>query len=400
MGLGPHTRPSCPRLQQGGKKGGKKKGGKKKGGKKGGKQGGKVEEEAVSADTIAVGFEARDISSAINSPQLLAEHAKATGGMCLTRFPPEPNGFLHIGHAKSMHLNFKTAFEQAGRPGHTYFRYDDTNPLAETQEFIDSQAENVAWMGWKPWKVTFSSDYFQELYDLAIKLIKLGKAYVCHQSKADIERSRAIGRARKGGDPNSPWRNRTVEENLREFEKMRMGMYGEGEATLRMKIDNTHVNPCMWDPVAYRVMFVPHLRTGDKWCIYPSYDYTHCIVDSLEHIDYSLCTLEFEVRRDSYYWLLEALDLWRPHVWEFSRLNITYTLMSKRRLLKLVNTGKVRGWDDPRICTIDGLRRRGYRPEAINAFCAYVAPRGCAWGSVAWCNPDHRRVRSCAACLQ
>lgn len=153
---------------------------------------------------------------------------------------------------------------------------------------------------------------------------------------------------------------------------MRMGLYAEGEATLRMKIDNHHANPCMWDPVAYRVMFVPHLRTGDAWCIYPSYDYTHCIVDSIEHIDYSLCTLEFEVRRDSYYWLLEALDLWRPHVWEFSRLNITYTLMSKRRLLKLVKTGKVHGWDDPRICTINGLRRRGFRPQAINAFCADV----------------------------
>ena len=254
--------------------------------------------------------------------------------------------------------------------------YDDTNPYAETQEFIDSQAENVNWMGWKPWKVTFSSDYFQQLYDLAIELIKRGKAYVCHQTKAEIEASRAISRARKGGDPNSPWRNRTVEENLREFNKMRMGMYGEGEATLRMKIDNLHNNPCMWDPIAYRVMFVPHLRTGDKWCIYPSYDYTHCIVDSIEHIDYSLCTLEFEVRRDSYYWLLEALDLWRPHVWEFSRLNITYTLMSKRRLLKLVKTGKVHGWDDPRICTINGLRRRGYRPAAINAFCAYVVA-GC-----------------------
>ena len=321
---------------------------------------------------VAVGFQGRDVAAAINSPELVAAHLKATGGQCLTRFPPEPNGFLHIGHAKSMYLNFKKAFEEAGREGHTYFRYDDTNPYAETQEFIDSQAENVSWLGWKPWKVTFSSDYFDQLHAFAVELIRRGKAYVCHQTKADIERSRAISRARKGGDPNSPWRNRSVEENLREFEKMRMGMYGEGEATLRMKIDNTHVNPCMWDPVAYRVMFVPHLRTGDKWCIYPSYDYTHCIVDSIEHIDYSLCTLEFEVRRDSYYWLLEALDLWRPHVWEFSRLNITFTMMSKRRILKLVKNNHVRGWDDPRLSTINGLRRRGFRPAAINAFCAYV----------------------------
>jgi glutaminyl-tRNA synthetase len=272
-----------------------------------------------------------------------------------------------------MNLNFDGAFRALGlsEPGDTIFRYDDTNPEAESQEYIDSQADNVAWLGWKPSKVTHSSDYFEELYNLAVELIKRGKAFVCHQTKADMEVSRDIARSRKG-DPNSPWRDRSVEENLAEFDAMRRGMYAEGEATLRMKIDMHHVNPCMWDPVAYRIKYVPHPHAGDAWCIYPSYDFTHCLVDSLEHIDYSLCTLEFEPRRDSYYWLLEALDLWRPHVWEFSRLNLTRTMLSKRKIMKLVNTGAVRGWDDPRLATIMGLRRRGYSPEALNAFCRDV----------------------------
>lgn len=235
--------------------------------------------------------------------------------------------------------------------------------------YIRSQADNVAWLGWKPARVTHTSDYFPQLYDFAVQLIKKGKAYVCHQSKADMEVSREICKARDGRNPCSPWRDRPIEESLREFEAMRAGRYEEGAATLRLKVDMYSPNPTLWDPIAYRIKYSPHPHTGDAWCIYPSYDYSHCIVDSLEHIDYSLCTLEFEVRRDIYYWVLEALDIYRPAVWEFSRLNLTYAMLSKRNILKLVNEGKVRGWDDPRLATINGLRRRGYRAQAINAFC-------------------------------
>jgi glutaminyl-tRNA synthetase len=268
-----------------------------------------------------------------------------------------------------MNLNFKGAFAALNvSNGKTIFRYDDTNPEAESQEYIDSQADNVAWLGWKPWKVTHSSDYFDQLYEYALQLIRQGQAFVCHQTADEVKASRLVAQGGEG-DPTSPWRNRSVEENLAEFEKMRAGAYAEGAATLRMKIDMSHPNPCMWDPIAYRIKFVPHPRTGDAWCIYPSYDFTHCIVDSIEHIDYSLCTLEFEVRRDSYYWLLEALDIWRPRVFEFSRLNISDIVLSKRKILKLVSSGTVRGWDDPRILTINGMRRRGYSPAAINSFC-------------------------------
>ena len=309
----------------------------------------------------------------MNSERLLAEHKAVTNGCTRTRFPPEPNGYLHVGHTKSMCLNFETAFKHLGVPPEKQdvtFRYDDTNPEAESHEYIDSQAENVAWMGWKPTRVTYSSDYFEQLYALAVELIRRGKAFVCHQTKEEMAASREAAMA--GDNGNSPWRDRSVEDNLREFTNMRLGLYDTGAATLRMKIDMTHPNPCMWDPVAYRIKYVAHPRTGDQWCVYPSYDFTHCLVDSLEHIDYSLCTLEFEVRRDSYYWLLEALDLWRPHVWEFSRLNITDTPLSKRKLLKFVMNGTVRGWDDPRMPTINGLRRRGYPSAALNEFCRQV----------------------------
>ena len=201
-------------------------------------------------------------------------------------------------------------------------------------------SEDVDWMGWKPVRVTYTSDYFHKLHELAIELIKRGKAYVCHQTKADIEASRTIAKAKVAdptapGNPNSPWRDRSIEENLREFENMRKGKYGANEATLRMKMDMNSPNPNMWDQVAYRIKYVPHPHAGDEWCIYPTYDYTHCIIDSLEHIDYSICTLEFETRRESYYWVLEALDLYRPKVYEMSRLNISYTVLSKRKLLKI-----------------------------------------------------------------
>lgn len=319
----------------------------------------------------------RELPSAINTPELLAEHAAATGGKVRTRFPPEPNGYLHVGHAKSMNMNFELAFEKLGVPPEkrqTIFRYDDTNPEAESDEYIQSLREDVDWLGWKPDPVTFTSDYFPILHDLAIKLIKSDKAYVCHQTKAEIELCREIAKAKIAdpnapGDPCSPWRNRPIEESLREFENMRKGKYGASEATLRMKMDMTSPNPNMWDQVAYRIKYVPHPHAGSEWCIYPTYDYTHCIIDSLEHVDYSICTLEFETRRESYFWVLEALGMYRPKVYEMSRLNISYTVLSKRKLLKLVDNKYMSGWDDPRMPTIKGLRRRGYTPSILNEFC-------------------------------
>ena len=300
----------------------------------------------------------RDMKSAMNPPHLLEKHLKETGGKIHTRFPPEPNGYLHIGHAKAMRFSFTSA---AAVGGNTYLRFDDTNPEKETPEFINSIKENVSWLGYKPFKITYASDYFEELYNLANELIRRGKAFVCHQNKAEVNEYRE-----KKLD--SPYRNRSVEENLKLFEMMRQGRFNEKECCLRMKIDMKHNNPCMRDPVAYRIKYSPHPHAGDKWCIYPTYDYTHCLHDSMENITHSLCTLEFEIRRDSYYWLLEALDMYRPFVWEYSRLNITKCAMSKRRLTEMVDKKIVRGWDDPRLPTIDGLRRRGLTSEAINNF--------------------------------
>lgn len=331
-------------------------------------------------------LEARALKVAENTPEKVAEHVRVTGGKVRTRFPPEPNGYLHIGHAKSMNMNFFEAFEKLGVPADkraTYFRYDDTNPEAESEEYIEAIYENVKWLGYTPTKVTYSSEYFPELYALAIKLIKKGKAYVCHQTKAEIEASRAVlrefhaaaGEKHEADVPaaaKSPYRARSVQENLLEFEKMRVGLYAEGAASLRMKMDLASPNPNMWDHVAYRIKYVPHPHIGDAWCIYPTYDYTHCIVDALEHIDYSICTLEFETRRESYYWLLDELDLYKPKVYEFARLSMTYTQLSKRKLLKLVTSGTVRGWDDPRLSTLNGFKRRGLTPEIINRFCREI----------------------------
>ena len=292
-------------------------------------------------------------------PSILEAHLARTGGKLMTRFPPEPNGFLHIGHAKSMHLNFGLA-EKFG--GECYLRLDDTNPERENMVYINSIMDNVEWLGHHPWKVTHASSYFDQLYECAIELIKRGKAYVCHQTSEEISKCREVKAP-------SPWRDRPVRENLELFEQMRQGRFKEGEATLRMKMDITSDNPCMWDLVAYRIRYVPHPVTGNKYCIYPSYDFTHCLNDSFEDIDLSLCTLEFLVRRPSYYWLLDALEMYRPVVWEFSRLNITRTVMSKRKLLTLVTQKMVHGWDDPRMPTLNGLRRRGYSADAINHFC-------------------------------
>ena len=310
-------------------------------------------EEETESDKLSK-LMARDMKSSLNPPELLKKHLEATGGKIITRFPPEPNGYLHLGHAKAMRFCFTSASKNGG---HCYLRLDDTNPEKENKEFIESVKENVKWLGYTPWKVTFASDYLQQLYEIAIKLIKKGLAYVDNLSKEQISEYREKKK-------DSPYRNRTVEENLKLFNMMKQGRFEEKECCLRLKIDMQHANPCMRDPVAYRIKYVPHPHAGSDWCIYPTYDFTHCLNDSLENITHSLCTLEFEIRRDSYYWLLEAAEMYRPFVWEYSRLNVSHVVVSKRKLLQLVNSHAVTGWNDPRMPTIDGLRRRGYTPEA------------------------------------
>ena len=305
---------------------------------------------------------ARDLGESLNPPDILEAHKKRTGGAVVTRFPPEPNGYLHIGHAKSIRFNFKAASDYGG---YTYLRYDDTNPEKEAQEYIDSIKDMVEWLGYKPKYVTHASDNFQRIYDTALELIRRGKAFVCKLSKED---NKAL---REAGEP-SPFRDSSVETNLAEFARMTRGFYDEGEAVLRAKIDPKHKNPNMRDPAIYRVKFVPHPHVGSKWCVYPLYDFVHSLCDSFEDITHSLCTLEFENRRELYYWSLDALNLYRPYVWEFSRLNLNYNVLSKRKILRLVETGVVSGWDDPRLFTLAGLRRRGYPAEAINEFCDVV----------------------------
>eukprot|EP01017_Pseudomicrothorax_dubius_P024732 TRINITY_DN2627_c0_g1_i4.p1 TRINITY_DN2627_c0_g1~~TRINITY_DN2627_c0_g1_i4.p1 ORF type:complete len:654 (+),score=156.67 TRINITY_DN2627_c0_g1_i4:927-2888(+) len=306
---------------------------------------------------------ARDLEFAINDEKTLAEVRERTKGVVYTRFPPEPNGFLHIGHAKAIRFNFMAAKVLGGK---CYLRYDDTNPEKESREFINSIQENVRWLGYEPFKITHASEYFGEIYELAVKLIKAGKAYICEQSSTELQEFRKAARP-------SPYRERSPSESLRIFEEMRMGKHPEGKYCLRLKIDYKHANPTLRDPVAYRVKYTPHPHTGNKWVVYPTYDFTHCINDSLESITYSLCTLEFEIRRDLYYWILNALGLYKPFVWEYSRLNISHNLLSKRKLTKLVEKGIVKGWDDPRLLTIQGLARRGYTPEAINEFCDVIS---------------------------
>ncbi|CAG9329175.1 unnamed protein product [Blepharisma stoltei] len=300
----------------------------------------------------------RELKSAVNTEEQMKKHLAFTGGKVMTRFPPEPNGYLHIGHAKAMRFSFTMAAENGG---HCYLRFDDTNPEKETGEFIENIKRNVAWLGYTPWKITHASEYFPEMYELALELIRRDKAYVDEQPWALIKEQRF-------NQIDSPYRNTSPEVNLEKFDKMKRGYYAEGEACLRMKIDMKHPNPCMRDPVAYRIKYLPHPHVGDKWCVYPTYDMEHCIVDSIENITHSLCTLEFEIRRDSYYWLVEALDLYKASVWEYSRLNITHVMMSKRKLQALVEGKLVKGWDDPRLPTLNGLKRRGYTSEAINEF--------------------------------
>lgn len=272
-------------------------------------------------------------------PELMEEHLKATGGKVVTRFPPEPNGYLHIGHAKAINVNFGYA---KAHNGICYLRYDDTNPEAEEEKYFTSILETVQWLGFEPYKITYSSDYFQELYDLAVKLIKKGLAYTCQCTGEEIH-------AHRGGDNGGPrtacvHRDRPIEETLDQFQKMREGRYKEGEITLRMKMDLESGNPQFWDLIAYRVMYTPHHRTGSDWCIYPTYDFTHCLVDSFENITHSLCTTEFRQSRESYYWLVDAVEVYKPVQWEFGRLSVTGALTSKRKILKLVNEGYVLGW--------------------------------------------------------
>lgn len=292
---------------------------------------------------------------------LLKEHLKITGGKVRTRFPPEPNGILHIGHAKAININFGYA---AAHDGVCYLRYDDTNPEKEEEKFFVGIKDMVEWLGYKPYKITHSSDYFDQLYEWAVKLISKGLAYVCHQKQEEMQGF---------NPPPSPWRERPVEENLSLFEDMKNGKIKEGEATLRMKIT---LEEGKQDPVAYRIKFLSHHRTGDKWCIYPTYDFTHCLCDSIEHITHSLCTKEFQNRRSSYYWLCNALEIYCPVQWEYGRLNISNTVVSKRKIAKLIDEGIVKDWDDPRLFTLSALRRRGFPPTAINNFCAKMGVTG------------------------
>jgi len=281
----------------------------------------------------------------------------------MTRFPPEPNGYLHLGHAKSICLNFGLAQKYGGK---TNLRYDDTNPTKEDTEYVDSIKEDIKWLGFQWEKELYASDYFDQLYEWAEDLIKRGLAYVDDQTQEEIRVNR--GTVDKPGTP-SPWRDRSVEENLKLFREMKAGKYAEGEKVLRAKIDMAHPNMMFRDPLLYRIKFAHHHRTGDKWCIYPMYDYTHGQCDSIEHITHSICTLEFDVHRPLYDWFIQTLGIYPSHQYEFARLNLTYTLMSKRKLLELVQKGLVSGWDDPRMPTLCGVRRRGYTAKALRMFC-------------------------------
>lgn len=284
------------------------------------------------------------------------------GGRVLTRFPPEPNGYLHIGHAKSICLNFGLAQKYGGK---TNLRFDDTNPVKEDIEYVNSIKEDIQWLGFNWANEFYASDYFDQLYLWAEELIKKGYAYVDDQSQEEIRINR--GTVTQPGKE-SPWRDRSAEENLDLFRRMRAGEFKDGEKVLRAKIDMAHPNMLLRDPIMYRIIHSEHHRTGDKWCIYPMYDYAHGQSDSIENITHSICTLEFDVHRPLYDWFIEKLEIFPSKQYEFARLNLSYTVMSKRKLLQLVQEKVVMGWNDPRMPTICGLRRRGYTPEAIRYF--------------------------------
>lgn len=281
----------------------------------------------------------------------------------LTRFPPEPNGYLHIGHSKAICLNFGLALKYGGK---TNLRFDDTNPVTEDTEYVESIKDDIRWLGFNWAEELYASDYFDTLYEYAVKLISKGLAYVDDSSSEEI--------AALKGTPTEPgkdskYRSRTMEENLQLFAGMKTGKYKDGEKVLRAKIDMAHTNMLMRDPILYRIKHAHHHRTGDKWCIYPMYDFAHGQSDSIENITHSICTLEFIPHRELYDWLIEQLEIFPSHQYEFARLNMTYTVMSKRKLLQLVNDGYVNGWDDPRMPTISGFRRKGYTAESIRTFC-------------------------------
>ena len=288
-------------------------------------------------------------------------------GRVQTRFPPEPNGYLHIGHAKAIYLDFGLAAEFGGKCN---LRFDDTNPSKEETEYVDSIMEDARWLGFEWDGLFYASDYFGQLYEWAVQLIKAGKAYVDDLSAAEIREHR--GTLTEPGKE-SPYRARSIEENLDLFERMKRGEFPDGSRTLRAKIDMASPNTNMRDPVMYRIVHMEHHRTGDQWCIYPMYDYAHGQSDSIEKVTHSICTLEFENNRPLYNWFIEQLGIFPSRQFEFDRLNITYTLLSKRKLLSLVQQGHVKGWDDPRMPTLCGMRRRGYTPEAIRSFCASLS---------------------------
>ena len=314
-------------------------------------------------DSPTVTLPSNFIQNIINEDAKTGRH----GGRVQTRFPPEPNGYLHIGHAKSICLNFGIAAENGGLCN---LRFDDTNPSKEDVEYVDSIQEDVKWLGFD-WgdRMFYASDYFPQLYDYAEKLIQMGKAYVCDLNAQQIREYR--GTLTEPGR-NSPFRERTVEESLDLFRRMRAGEFPDGTRTLRAKIDMASPNITMRDPVLYRILRATHHRTGDTWCIYPMYDYAHPVSDAIERITHSICTLEFEDHRPLYDWCVEMLDIYRPQQIEFARLNLTHTVMSKRKLRELVEQKLVSGWDDPRMPTISGLRRRGYTAEAIRDFCERI----------------------------
>jgi glutaminyl-tRNA synthetase len=311
--------------------------------------------------------ERRESGESLDFIRTIIEEDIRTGkyrGKVHTRFPPEPNGYLHIGHAKAFCLDFGVAEEYGGLCN---LRFDDTNPSKEEVEYVDAIKEDIRWMGFD-WddRLYFASDYFESLYDYAVQLIRIGKAYVCDLSPDEMREYRGTLTA-PGKD--SPYRNRSVEENLDLFHRMRKGEFPDGSSTLRAKIDMAAANINMRDPVIYRILHAEHHRTGDKWCIYPMYDFTHCLSDSIEGITHSLCSIEFEDHRPLYDWFLDQLGVHHPQQIEFARLNLSQTVLSKRKLLQLVRDGHVAGWDDPRMPTLVGMRRRGYTPQAIRDFC-------------------------------
>src|SRR5215813_4714248 len=319
---------------------------------------------ALESDSGAISEESPGRSNFIRDIIVQDIKAGKHGGRVQTRFPPEPNGYLHIGHAKAICLDFGLAAEFGGKCN---LRLDDTNPSKEETEYVNAIMEDIRWLGFQWDGLFYASDYFQQLYEWAVQLIKAGKAYVCDLSADEIREYRGT-LTEPGRD--SPYRSRSVEENLDLFERMKKGEFPDGSRTLRAKIDMASPNLNFRDPVMYRILHMGHHRTGDKWCIYPMYDWAHGQSDSIEKVTHSICTLEFENNRPLYNWFIEQLGIFPSRQYEFDRLSLTYTVMSKRKLLKLAQDGFVKGWDDPRMPTLSGMRRRGFTPEAIRNFCA------------------------------